>query len=73
MSLAQRQGSTKGVMDFVQQELDDVPQSTLIPATHLAAFSSTSLFFFIFYFQPSQDKFSLCCGSGVVDGPGLSW
>lgn len=56
MSLAQRQGSTKGVMDFVQQELDDVPQSTLIPATHLAAFSSTSLFFFYFLFsaQPGQ-------------------
>jgi len=60
-------------MDFVQQELDDVPQSTLIPATHLAAFSCTLLFFLFFFFKSSQDKFSLCCGSELVDVPGLQW
>lgn len=49
--LAQRQVSTKGMMDFVQQELDDIPQSTLILATHLAAFSSTLPFFF---FSPAR-------------------
>lgn len=52
-------------MDFVQQELDDVPQSTLIPATHLAAFSCTLLI------KSSQDKFPLCCGSGAIDVPGV--
>lgn len=52
-------------MDSVQQELDYVPQSTLIPATHLAAFSCTS------FCQPCQDKVSLRCGSGLADAPAL--
>lgn len=57
-------------MDFVQQELDGVPQSTLIPATHLAALGCTLLVFFL---KSSQDKFSLCCGAEMVDVPASHW
>lgn len=51
-------------MDFVQQELDGVPQSTLIPTTHLAAFSSTLLFFFSIFFFSSPARTNSPCAVG---------
>lgn len=38
-----------------------------------SSYSLQLYFAFFFFLKSSQDKFSLCCASGVVDVPGLQW